>query len=55
MKRYRVTSGSFRLPDDRIVGTGEIVELPEDLATLHAAQLAEEPSPVALAKAGGTK
>ncbi len=41
MKRYTITSGSFSLPDGSVRGVGEQIDLPDDVAALHAGQLAE--------------
>lgn len=56
MKRYTITSGSFSLPDGSVRGVGEQIDLPDDVAALHAGQLAEvSTADVAPAKPTGKK
>ena len=56
MKRYTITSGSFSLPDGSVRGIAEQIELPDDVAARHSAQLVEvAAADVAPAKAAGKK
>lgn len=45
MPRYRITSGTFRDSDDSTKCAGQTIELGEDIARLHAAQLQPVPVP----------
>lgn len=57
MPRYRITSGTFREPDDTIKGAGDEIEMGEDIARQHpnslvlidvpAAEANAEPAPAA--------
>ncbi|WP_348751208.1 hypothetical protein [Pseudomonas rhodesiae] len=56
-KSYTVKSGSFRRPDNTLIGQGDVVELPDDVADRFRHQLevvVAEPPP-APANDGGRK
>lgn len=38
-KTYRITRGSFVQPDGSTVNAGALIDLPDDVATEHAARL----------------
>jgi len=50
MPQYRITSGSFREPDDSIKGTGDTIEMGEDVAALHPTRLQLLPDAQAVEK-----
>jgi len=58
MKHYRITSGSFRMPDGTLKTAGEEIELASDVAASHADKLEElqpaDPQPTADAQATAT-
>lgn len=58
-KSYTVLSGSFRGPDDKLTGTGGVIELPDDVAERFRHQLevlVVEPAPApSTADEGGRK
>lgn len=53
LKTYRITSGSFAMPDGTRKGVGDRVQLASDVAATHAAALQEVPPEEAPAVTGG--